>query len=181
MLTKRIWLAFIIAVALAALALPASAQSSPEASAQGGLSDLLDREKEALVGSWQATFTSSDTPASFPPLPALFTFNPGGSFVETDGGALVASPPPDPTFGSPGHGVWRSLGGRQFALKMIIIVVGGDGTLLGKGTVQLTITLDPDGNHFHGEGTFKFVDADGHPIPGAEGPEKISGQRIEVD
>ena len=134
-----------------------------------------------IVGSFRATFTSAETPASFPPLPALFTFHQGGTFIETDGGGLATTPPPDPLFGSPGHGVWESLDHLRYRVKFALLVVNQDGTLALRGTVRLRIRLSDDGQTFEGEGTFRFVDADGNPIPGGTGPEKVSGRRIEIE
>lgn len=134
-------------------------------------------DDDRLVGSWRATFTPvSGDPAQFPPLPALFTFTSDGTLVETDGGSLV---PFMGTFGSPGHGVWRSLGKHRFELKNIILVVNSDGTLFLTGTVHLTLRVSADGNSFQGNGTFSFVDANG--VDFGSGPENISGQRIKLN
>lgn len=150
-----------------------------------GLPDVIERAKAAqeklLVGSYEATFTSVETPASFPPLPALFTFEQGGMFIETDGGALPGTPPPNQTFGSPGHGSWVRLGDGLFAVKFVIIVVNPDGTLAFKGAIKLTIRLSNDGKSFEGEGTFDFVDTEGNPLEGAFGREKVSGRKIEAE
>ena len=150
-----------------------------------GLPDTVNRAKEAqekmLVGSYEATFVSAEDPAAFPPLPALFTFGQGGTFIETDGGGLAATPPPNPTFGSPGHGAWQRIGDNLFAVKFVIIVVNQNGTLALKGTIKLKIRLAANGRSFEGEGTFDFVDADGNPIEGGFGHETVSGTKIDAE
>ena len=131
----------------------------------------------SLVGSWGATFTPiSGNPVQFPPLPALFTFTSDRTLVETDGGSLV---PFMNTFGSPGHGVWRKIGKRQFEIKNIIMVVNSDGTLFLTGTIRLTVKVSADGDSFQGTGTFSFLDS--HGVDFGSGPENISGLRIKVN
>lgn len=152
---------------------------------QGGILGVLDRarieQERKLVGSYRATFISGDNPPAFPMLPALITFNSDGTLIETDGGALVPTPPPNPQFGSPGHGVWRRIGDHLYEMKFVVLIVNQDGTLSATGNIKLTIQLERNGRQFEGEGTFSFLDPDGNPLPGGSGAEKIQGRRIEFD
>lgn len=142
-------------------------------------------ESHDLTGSWQGTFTPiPGNPVQFPPVPALFTFNSDKTLTETDAGTLVPAPAgafgPFPVYASPAHGIWRKIGDRKFEFKFVSILVnGGDGTLFGTGTILMRIQLSKDGDSFTGTGTFRFVDTAGNTLPGAAGPENISGRRIE--
>ncbi|MBI4746972.1 MAG: hypothetical protein HY774_00665 [Acidobacteria bacterium] len=137
--------------------------------------------KQTLTGSWMATFSSADEPPSFPPLPALFTFGKDGTLVQTDGGELQPPPEEDPFYTGPGHGVWKKMGGSKYAFSFMIIAVNPNGTLNSTGKVKFTIDLSADGQSFSGNGTFAFFDADGVPIDGASGQERITGQRLNVE
>jgi hypothetical protein len=132
-----------------------------------------------LVGSWTATFTPiPGDPVQFAPIPALFTFTSDGTLVETDGGGLQPSPDLK-MFGSPGHGVWRKLKDHTYEFKNVIIVINAvDATLFLTITVHMTVVLDKSGDKFKGNGTFKVVDTNGAVL--IEGPENISGTRIEI-
>src|SRR5437660_4432739 len=125
---KRVFLALVFVAALAPQSTIISAQT-------------LVHSKIALPGSWRATFTSTENPPQFAPIPALFTFTEErrehgvteGTVVETDGGELVPIPPPNQAFGSPGHGVWRKIGKRKYEIKFLTIAVNPDGSLAATG------------------------------------------------
>jgi hypothetical protein len=173
---RRIFLSLLVVVIISSLNIPALAQHN-----KGD-----EPETHQLVGSWQSTFSAiPGNPVQFPDLPALFTFNSDNTLTEIDGGLLVPAPPgafgnTSTLYASPAHGIWRKIGDRKYEFKLVSIIVNGaDGTLFATGTLQFTVQLSADGDRFSAKGTFKFVDTNGNTLPGAAGPETISGRRIE--
>lgn len=149
------------------------------AAMQGG-----DDEHAGWVAAWRTTISPiPGDPTQFPAFPGLLTINEEKTLSESDGSQLVPAPAgalgPNELFASGGHGAWREVGGHKFAIKIVQIVVNGnDSTLFGTVTLQFTVKVSTDGNHFQGKGTFTFADANGNPI--FSGNEQISGERIAV-
>lgn len=80
-------------------------------------------DEQSLVGAWHAQFTDVLTPPTFPPIDVLITFNDDQTLTETDTSSLMPSPLPAPFpptalfYSSPGHGVWKKIGERTYAIK----------------------------------------------------------------
>jgi hypothetical protein len=186
---RRIFLALLIALAFAFQGIPTQARQlrSIKDDLRSGVGDGLPTQQsesptgfDPVVGSWDATFYSSASPAQFKPLPALFTFNQDETLTETDGGELAPfeDSPGHTVYSSPGHGAWDKVGDNLYDLVFHIIAVNPDGTFNSKGVVTLRIRVDASGNSFRGFGHFAFFFPNGSPIPGASGDEKIAGKRI---
>lgn len=143
-----------------------------------------DDEHDGWVAAWRTTISPiPGDPTQFPAFPGLLTINEEKTLSESDGSQLVPVPAgaigPNELFASGGHGAWREIGGHKFAIKFVQIVVNGnDSTLFGTVTLQFTVKLSADGNHFQGKGAFNFADANGNPI--FAGNEQISGERIAI-
>ncbi len=174
---KRMLLALVFVAAL----VPQSRMTSAQTKAIKNVPGL------GLPGSWRATFTSAENPPQFAPIPALFTFTEKpaevgvteGTLVETDGRELVSIPALNQAFGSPGHGVWRKIGNRKYEIKFLTIAVNPDGSLASTGRISLIVELNEEGDRFEGEGTFNSIFADGSPVPGGSGNERIRARLIE--
>jgi hypothetical protein len=109
---------------------------------QGGLLDIINRDKTALVGAWDAPDEDG--------FQTLLTFSSDGTLLASD---------EDPTTTN-GHGVWSHLGGTQFAFTYIQHKKAGQpqqGTL----TVWGTLILDAPRRSFTGPLHFEFTDATG--------------------
>jgi hypothetical protein len=109
---------------------------------QGGLLDLINREKTAIVGAWDAPDEDG--------FQTLLTFSSDGTLLASD---------EDPTTTN-GHGVWEHLGGTQFAFTYVQHKKAGQpqqGTL----TVWGTLILDAARRSFSGPLHFEFTDATG--------------------
>ncbi|MBI3424992.1 MAG: hypothetical protein HY011_18810 [Acidobacteria bacterium] len=112
---------------------------------QGGVLDILERQKKAIVGSW----TIPDPEG----IPTLVTFHEDGTLVETD---------VDHTF-SGGRGVWQHLGGRQFAYTWVQYKKD-DQEQKGAATVFGTVTLNETNTRFTGPLHFEFAEPNGNVV-----------------
>ncbi|HMV48217.1 MAG TPA: hypothetical protein PLD20_09820 [Blastocatellia bacterium] len=109
---------------------------------QGGILEILERQKTAIVGAWDAPDNTG--------FQALFNFYADGTLLVSD---------EDPT-STNGHGVWRHLGGTQFAFTYVQHKKAGQ---LSQGTTTVwgKITMDTTGKQFGGPLHFEIADADG--------------------
>jgi len=143
-----------------------------------------DDEQADWVAAWRTTISPiPGDPTQFPAFPGLLTINQEKTLSESDGSQLVPVPAgalgPNELFATGGHGAWRELGAHKFAIKIVQIVVNGnDNTLFGTVTLQFTVKVGVDGNHFQGKGALIFADANGNII--FSGNEQISGERIAI-
>ncbi len=112
---------------------------------QGGILDVIQREKMAIVGSW-------DTPDP-EGVSGTITFHLDGTVTEND---------TDHTF-SGGSGTWAYLGGRQFAYTFKQYKKD-DQEQKGFVVVYGKVTLSGDGNHFAGPLHFEFSDETGKVV-----------------
>lgn len=109
---------------------------------QGGFLDAINREKLAIVGSWNTPDPEGTS--------GTITFHADGTLTEND---------VDHTFAG-GNGTWAPLGGRQYAYTFIQHKKD-DQEQHGFVTVYGTVTLDSSGNHFTGPLHFEFANEDG--------------------
>lgn len=146
--SKRIFLALILAVAVAISATVLRAQSSEpltngeqetaqQASSNGHcdwLCQIRERQAQQLEGSWAITVTPAPPPG-VPPLPdrhVYATFARGGASIGSDRGL---------PFASPQHGVWEHRGGNEFAYLTIQDLFDALGNFQGTLKVKFRITL----------------------------------------
>lgn len=112
---------------------------------QGGILDILERQKTAIVGAWDAPDSTG--------FQTLLTFHADGTLLASD---------EDPTTTN-GHGVWQNLGGTQFAFSYIQHKKAGpDGQ--GTTTVWGRIILDSGNKQFSGPLHFEVTDPDGNVV-----------------
>jgi hypothetical protein len=131
-----------------------------------------------LVGSWQLTLTPNSSTPPAVPMPALATFTPDGSVVETDGSeAAPAMVSMNVVYGTPGHGIWQPAPaiGNLF-IQFISLMVNPNASLHARRTVTIMGALDATGNNFKGTYDSHVVDPTGHTIVMSAGA--VTGQKI---
>ncbi len=111
---------------------------------QGGILDVLERQKAAIVGAWDAPDSTG--------FQALLTFHADGTLSAVD---------EDPT-ATNGHGLWRHLGGTQFAFTYIQHKKAGQQQ--GTTTVWGRINIESSGRQFSGQLHFEFADLEGNVV-----------------
>ncbi|MBS1786725.1 MAG: hypothetical protein JST85_03335 [Acidobacteria bacterium] len=165
--TKRVLLAVTLCLTMAVCFGVASIRSSVSGASiessgqQGGLLDILQRQKMAIVGSWSTPDGDG--------LPGLITFNADGTLIESD---------VDHTFTS-GHGTWAHLGGTQYAYTFKQYKKD-DQDQVGFVVVYGTVNLDSTGTQFSGPLHFEFKDTTGK-VDTDEGLDlKFEGERIQI-
>jgi hypothetical protein len=172
LIAKHFFLVLLPAVLLSFTAANARAQSSEDTTAQqaaeqanqGGLLDVLERQKKAIVGSWQVTQTYPDLLEPFNTTKLLAAFTGDGIYLSTMQGESAATEDPLPP-ATPQFGTWQHVGGRQFvATYKIIFYRLATGAFFGTAKIPLNITINEAGDAFTGTGRFEAFDADGHII-----------------
>ena len=166
--TKKTLLILAVFGAMAICAAFASTHSTasgaslqPATPQNGGLLDILQRQRLAIVGSW-----SIPDPEG---VPGLITFNSDGTLIESD---------VDHTF-TAGHGTWTHLGGTQYAYTFMQRKKD-DQDQVGFVVVYGTINLDSGNAKFSGPLHFEFKDTTGK-VDTDEGLDlKFEGERIQI-
>lgn len=153
----------LLALCFSFLAPRTQVSGAPLTTPQGGLLDVLARQRLAIVGSWDVPDPEG--------IPILITFNSDGTLVESDA---------DHTF-SGGHGTWAYLGGGQYAYTWLQ-VKRDDQEQRGKVVVYGSVRLDATGNRFSGPLHFEFTDTTGKVDTDASlGLElKLEGTRVQI-
>lgn len=121
MISKKIFLAFVVTGVLAILAPRAAAQSNPEAAAEPG---------QQIVGTWIFNLT----PASGPPFKALHTYT-------VDGGLVVVNSQ-SPSTGTAAFGEWVRTGDREFDSTFVRFNFDAQGNFTGTTKVREHIKLN---------------------------------------
>ena len=121
-----------------------------------------------IVGTWQVEVTvranaadcTTAPPVGFGPnpFPALNTFHLGGTLSETGS----RSPPSNR---SPGLGVWKRTGVRDFEARYTFQGFDPNGLLASNMDVRSEITLSADGETFTGISRLAFSDISGNTVP----------------
>src|SRR5919204_1177155 len=141
--------------AIALLALLATLAAAP-----GALAAKKSRARASLLGSWSVTITGG---RGTPQLPdwygAQVTFSPGGGAVATI---------TDPNIQT-GHGTWKRLGKRAFAVTIRLFQFDASGAFLGTLQANATLELNAKSTRFESDDyRFRVFDPDGKPT-GATG------------
>ncbi len=153
MIMRKMILALIIAAMTTMTVFAQSGEKqtrAAETSVERNASDVADP-----TGSWMGVVTSA--PGGPPPFRVLMNFTKDGNFVGTgDGDNFVG--------GSPQHGVWERVGGREsrrFAVTFLQLFYAPDSspTLLVK--VRQTVILNKSGDTWQGPATVDFFAPDG--------------------
>ncbi len=108
---------------------------------QGSLRDFHERQKTAIVGSWLGTSSEGNK--------LLLSFTSDRTLVAS----VQAAVSTNPELGvlSEGHGVWKHLGGRQFAFTSVGIIYDiNTGAYMGMLKARALLTLNKAGNQITG-------------------------------
>ncbi|MEO5857524.1 MAG: hypothetical protein ABIR33_01105 [Pyrinomonadaceae bacterium] len=119
---------FRFSLATAALIIAAMAQNTVQAQKQSA---------DRIVGAWETTVTPTNCVTGEPlggSFPGVVTFNEGGTVAEF--GANPATP-----YRTPGHGIWVSNGGDNYAMKFSFIPLTPTGVPVGRLRVTQTLNL----------------------------------------
>lgn len=126
------------------------------AAAQGGIGDILARQKNALLGCWELTLTFSDGSHAT----SMLSVFPGrgdgeGTVIHAAEASLLL---PNPT--TPEQGVWQNNGGLQFIASYKGFAVD-DKFQVPFGTVgfRQAITMNSDMESFTGKAKFEVTEA----------------------
>ena len=142
-------------------------------------------ETQTLVGAWQGeiTITNHEGVAGFA---TLFTFHQGGTTSETH---PQYTPNNDLGFGplqaTPGQGIWRKIGERQYEATFGLLIQGAaghehmEGQLIGINRVHYKIEIDETGKHLKGQWRSCLKTPTGDII--VQGAGDYSATRIEFD
>jgi hypothetical protein len=149
---------------------PAPDQATDQKSVTEPQTASLDGKKMAIVGSWL-------TPLGIG-IRVVNSFTSDGIALGS-GQADVSLMPELPTL-TPQHGVWKYLGGRQFAVARVAVQYDvPTGEYRGLIRIQVSLTVSDTGDEFSGTSTVKIYDADGNLVDTLSFP--IQGERIKVE
>lgn len=130
------------------------------------------QSRDLLLGSWAVTITEGPGTPDLPDwYKALVTFTPRGGLVATITDAGIKT----------GHGIWRQVGDREFAITILLPQFDQAGRFLG--TLKARATLNVHKRTFDSDDyRFEFFDPDGNPtglagVGGAHG-ERIKGSTV---
>ncbi|MBA3715102.1 MAG: hypothetical protein H0W76_22030 [Pyrinomonadaceae bacterium] len=132
---------------------------------------LGQAQARRLEGSW-ALIVTPVPPPGVPPLPprhVYATFSRGGAAIGSDRGL---------PFGSPQHGVWKHLGGNEFAYTFIQDLFDATGNFQGTLKVRFKITLTGK-DEFVGVANSQIRDADGNIT--LDGCSTFRAERIKIE
>ena len=135
-----------------------------------------------LAGAWRSQVQFSGGPfAAVRDLQFMYVIHPDGTLTESSN--YDAAPPAPPAYGS-----WRQTGPGQFRAhyEFFTTAAPAAGTSLsggwapsGRGLLDETITLSPDGRSFTSSMRLQLLDAEGRPIPDQVGDAQTHAVRIE--
>lgn len=141
------------------------------------------KARKNLVGAWigNVTVLEPQTSESFP---TIFTFHRDKTVLETKT-TLTANSPLGPLLATPGHGAWKKIGPKTFAISFKFYVQGGqgnpyfEGELVGINNINYTATIGESGKDLNATWTSALVDPGGTVL--FEGSGTFTGTRIEVE
>jgi hypothetical protein len=110
--------------------------------------------KRALIGSWLETATFP--PEIRPPIKALSTFHEDGTITISDQGSVTTAGPMAGVF-TAGHGVWKHLEERTFAVTQLELISDLSGNLVGYLKVRGTLIVSESGNEW-ADGSKSFAE-----------------------
>jgi hypothetical protein len=131
-----------------------------EAQEQCSLRDLHEQQKTAIVGSWLGLSSEGNR------ILQSFTSD-GVVLADVQGGVST-----DPMLGvlTPAHGVWKHLGGRQFAVTAISVNYDiNTGAYLGYLKARLVLTINEAGDQLTGTDKVEIFDSAGNVVFTATG------------
>ena len=132
-------------------------------------------EDAAIVGLWQVTFTSKNTPG----IPDGAVIDAGYATWHGDGTEIMNSGRP-PITGSFCMGVWEQVGRSTFRLNHVALSWDASGmNLVGPASIREEVTVDHTGNAYTGTFTIDQFDNAGNTLAHVTG--RVTGQRITVN
>jgi hypothetical protein len=140
----------------------------------GGVAQGAQKSKTnaSLTGSWTVRITGG------PGTPALPTWY-GAQMTATPGGGLIATIT-DPNIQT-GHGAWRQIGKRSFAVTILLFQFDSSGAFQGTLKARATLRVDRKSQAFESKDyRFEFFDPNGVPT-GFGGVGAAHGTRIKVE
>jgi hypothetical protein len=144
-----------------------------QVAAEGGILDVLERQKKALAGSYLVDVKITAPPEFAADLKALTAFTEDGLFIGTLQGDTI------PPINSPAIGSWAHLGGRSFAVTFRVVVYDPENTLIGVAKIRGTCTLDETGNGWSGRFKYEVIAPNGSVLIGTEGPWQATRIKVE--
>ncbi len=137
-----------------------SETTEQEAQEHGSLRDFHERQKTAIVGSWVGTSSEGNK--------LLLSFTSDRTLVASVQGAVSTNP--ELGVLSDGHGVWKHLGGRQFAFTSVGIIYDiNTGAYMGMLKARALLTLNKAGNQIIGTDKVEVFSPDGEVVFTATG------------
>ena len=145
MFMKKMFLALIIAAMTTMTAFAQSDENQTQANDETTIKSNFDNSDNP-TGSWMGVVTTA--PGGPPPFRVLMNFTADGGFVGTgDGDNFVG--------GSPQHGVWERIGGRnsrRFAVTFFQLFYAPDSSPTGLHKIRQTVILSRSGDTWQGPG-----------------------------
>ena len=136
--------------------------------------DLGD-EDAVIVGLWQVTFVSKNSPG----IPDGAVIDAGYATWHSDGTEIMNSGRP-PITGNFCMGVWKEVGRSKFRLNHVALSWDPSGAnLVGPANIREEVTVDHTGNTYVGTFTIDQFDNAGNTLAHITG--RVTGQRITVN
>jgi hypothetical protein len=130
-----------------------------------------DQEEVSIVGLWHVFFVSGGQPFD----EGFDLWNSGGTEILND----TSPPQPANGAGTVCLGVYKKTGPATYKLRHPFWSFDANGNLAGSGVILETVTLDADGDSYHGSFTFDVYNLSGNLISEVTGD--LSAKRITVD
>ena len=143
---------------------------------------IKERQRKAIIGSWQITVSSAALSLEWP---ALGAFVDGGIYKGDQVGNVSTDPIPvlggSTIIQTDQYGSWTHISGKQFALTFMSYLYTGsyDHSVMGMAKVRALITLNEQEDEWTGQFTGELQYPGGHVFNTSEG--KIVGKRIKTE
>lgn len=143
---------------------------------------IKERQRKAIIGSWQITVSSAALSLEWP---ALGAFADGGIYKGDQVGNVSTDPIPvlggSPIIQTDQYGSWTHLGGKQFTVTFMSYLYTGsnDHSVIGMAKVRALITLNEQDDEWTGQFTGELQYPGGRVFNTSEG--RIVGKRIKTE
>lgn len=143
---------------------------------------IKERQRKAIIGSWQITVSSAALSLEWP---ALGAFADGGIYKGDQVGNVSTDPIPvfggSPIIQTDQYGSWTHLGGKQFTVTFMSYLYTGsnDHSVIGMAKVRALITLNEQDDEWTGQFTGELQYPGGRVFNTSEG--RIIGKRIKAE
>lgn len=120
--------------------------------------------KSGIVGTWRVQVTTYDcaTGRQNPPFASMLTFGEGGTLIET-----TSSPAFQPGQRSPGHGIWKHLGGHNYSAASEAYILFDSAPhppapVFSRGTQRIAQAVEIEDDRFESVASVEFRDVHGN-------------------